>query len=39
MPQWSWTACICRLLELTWNGQKPLALPVRERSFLLDGDD
>jgi fumarylacetoacetase len=28
------------LLELTWNGQKPLALPGGgERSFLEDGDD
>lgn len=27
------------LLELTWNGTRPLALPDGERTFLLDGDE
>ncbi|MEN3585767.1 fumarylacetoacetase [Streptomyces sp. ZYX-F-203] len=26
------------LLELTWNGRRPLALPEGERTFLADGD-
>ncbi len=27
------------LLELSWNGTRPLALPGGERTFLLDGDE